>query len=384
MQKKLLVFVPEFPVITETFIARELSALVELGQFEVQIVAMRRGTAPIPENLKSKIYFHRVTFWDYLRGKLHSFKHPIRRFRAFKAVGFTRPFLFIKTLGYANVFSKFQPDLIYAHFLSIPSTIALGAAILLDVPLGISGHARDVFEYPDRVDQKIKSAKFISICNKNAFGKLKGQNVKLIYHGINPGEIEVGAGVKRAEPPMILSIGRYVEKKGMEYLIRAAKALKDSGREFSLVIIGGGPLEPRLKSLTESLGLQNEVVLAGEQSFEDVRKTMHLASVYAQPSIDASGGDSDGVPNTLIEVALAGVPIVTTDAGGIRDFLSEENAILVPQKNPEKIAEGIIELLENENKAKELSANAKSRALEMFNTEKNIGELAGLISGAMK
>ena len=384
MQKKLLVFVPEFPVITETFIARELSALVELDRFDVQIVAMKRGTAPIPENLKSKIYFHRVTFWDYLRGKLHSFKHPIRRFRAFKAVGFTRPFLFIKTLGYANVFSKFQPDLIYAHFLSIPSTIALGASILLDVPLGISGHARDVLEYPDRVEQKIKSAKFISICNKNAFEKLKGKNVKLVYHGINPGEMEVGAGVKKAEPPMILSVGRYVEKKGMEYLIRAAKALKDSGREFSLVIIGGGPLEPRLKSLTESLGLQNEVVLAGEQSFEDVRKTMHLASVYAQPSIDASGGDSDGVPNTLIEVALAGVPIVTTDAGGIRDFLSEENAILVPQKNPEKIAEGIIELLENENKAKELSANAKSRALEMFNTEKNIGELAGLISGAMK
>lgn len=382
MQKKVLVFVPEFPVVTETFIARELSALAGIRQLDIQILAMRRGRGEVPQNLKTLTHFRKVSILDILRGKATFMASPSKWMRAYKAVGFTRPYLFLKTLGYASMFSRFQPDIIYAHFLSVPSTIALGASILLDVPLGISAHARDVLEYPDRAQEKTHLAKFIAVCNKNAFSKLKGKNVHLLYHGINPEDLN-GSG-NMPDTPMILCLARYVEKKGLEYLIEAAKTLKDSGQQFSMNLVGGGPLQSDLTKKVSDLGLQNEVFLLGEKPFDVVRELMHSASVYVQPSIDAVGGDSDGVPNALIEAAMIGVPIVTTDAGSIRDFLSEDNSILVPQRDPGELANGMIKLLDNKKLGGKLSAHAKTTALEVFNMQENIGKLSKLILRAAK
>ncbi len=386
MQKKVLVFVPEFPVTTETFISRELSALAELGRFDIQLVAMKRGTAPIPENLKSKVYFHRVSFFDYLRGKWSSFWHPVRRFRAFKAVGFTRPFLFIKILGYANVFSKFQPDLIYAHFLSTPSTIALGVSILLDVPLVISAHARDVLEYPDLITEKAKHAKFITFCNKNALGAVKSKvdpslhsKLKLIYHGVDPESLVLpsGAGSKKFEYPFIFTIGRLEEKKGIKYLIEASETLK---KEVSHVvyIAGGGPLLGELESLIKSKGLEESFVLLGKTPFNEVLPYLHAADMYVQPSINAEGGDADGVPNSLIEAAMLKVPIVTTDAGSISDFLDSSNALIVPQKDSVKLAEAIKKLLNDADLRNSLSTAAYNKAIKMFDLDKSIKEIENL------
>jgi len=384
MQKRILVFVPEFPVVTETFIARELSALEELKRFKITILALKHGRGQLPENLTEITRFHKLNIFDILMGIGLILVKPAKALKMFKTIGFTRVYLFFKILGYSIVFAKYRPDFIYSHFLSSPSTIALGVSIMLDVPLGISGHARDVLEFPDIPAKKVKLARFIAICNKNAMERVKGENVHLVYHGLNDQELLTAEKVSKPPIPEILSIGRYVEKKGLEYLIRAAKELKDSGREFTVNIIGVGPLTEKFKKLVEGLGLEKTVFLLGEFSFDEVRRYLHSASVYVQPAVDAPGGDSDGIPNTLIEAALVGVPIVATGAGSIRDFLDDNNAILVTQKNSEEIAAGIAKLMDDSELATRLVEAAKARAHEMFDEGRNIAQLAKLIESGLR
>ena len=93
--------------------------------------------------------FYRLNVLDVFSALSYFVKYPKRVFQAWVAIGLLRPYLFIKSLGYAKAFSKYNPEIIYVHFLSKPSTIALAVSIILNVPLAIAAHARDVLEYPD-------------------------------------------------------------------------------------------------------------------------------------------------------------------------------------------------------------------------------------------
>ena len=101
-------------------------------------------------------------------------------------------YLFLKALGYTKIFSEYKPDLIFAHFMSTPSTIAMISSKILDVPLAISAHAKDITVEAEYVEEKIEAAKFIAICNKNAYDYLlrmsninNPDNIHLIYHGVD-------------------------------------------------------------------------------------------------------------------------------------------------------------------------------------------------------
>jgi glycosyltransferase involved in cell wall biosynthesis len=247
------------------------------------------------------------------------------------------------------------------------------AAEVLGIDYGISAHARDITEYPHLIKQKVKTARFISICNKNAHEKVlkeagqeNTENVHLIYHGYDPEILRMENPPPKDTPPLILLVGRYVEKKGIAYALEAAKILKDEDKVFKMVIVGGGILKEELNRKVTRFDLEKYVDLAGPQPHAKVVELLHKASVYIQPSIVAKSGDVDGIPNGLVEAALVGVPSITTNAGSISDFLTENNAIIVDQRNSKGLAEGIRFLLENIEEANNLAAKAHVKALKMF------------------
>lgn len=391
MQKNVVVFIPEFPVLSETFIEREIDKLIESRKIDVFIVTTKSGTGFRSKKAERATNYEKLTLPVMFLSLSYLFKRSAKVIEALSVLGISHIYEFIKSIGYAKIFAKYEPQVIYSHFLSKPSTIALGAAIILDLPIVISAHAKDVFENADLVKQKAKYSEAILFCNKRAMEKvaeLSGledtNNLKLVYHGCNPSNLVVtrDGRLKKPSKIFIFSIARLVEKKGINYLIKAAKILEDSGTKHKIFVAGGGPLYEELDKQIEDLKLWDNFVLLGPTKFDNIKAYLDLADLFVLPSIKDSNGDSDGVPNTLIEAALAKVPIVTTDAGSIGDFLDETNATIVPQKDSQALASGMEKVLGNNKLRDSLTEKAYQKALDMFDEDKNVGELEEILFNA--
>jgi glycosyltransferase involved in cell wall biosynthesis len=300
-------------------------------------------------------------------------------------------YLWFKSVGYAYLLSKIKFDRIHAHFLSEPSTIALVAAMLLDKSFSLSGHARDVFGEkggPELIPEKLRYAKFAALCNKKAYihcVNLAGTKDKnksyLLPHGV---EISLSKDVvMNNSVPVIFFLGRFVEKKGIKYLIEAAKILKDKGENFVVQLIGYGPMFKELKDMVESLDLAKDVTFINEGKGIDSAAAldyMSEADVVVVPSVDLADGDSDGVPNTILEAGIYSKPVVTTDAGSILEVISNgENGIIVKQKDSNELATALLKALHDQDQSVRIGAALHESVKEHYDIKKNIIELEKLL-----
>lgn len=419
-KKRILYFVPQFPVLSETFIEREVSKLVEFGNLDLQIVSLQPGTGALSENLEGKIEYVNLSLFDCLKAFIsYILLSPKKALEAHKLISGddktpyflssgdssnprsktsvlgkfhnSRLIHYLKGLGYAKVFERYNPDHIHAQFLSDSSTICMVAAKVLDLPFSISAHAIDVFVEGTLIPIKAREATFISVCNGNTWSEVVKQanltkssgKVKLMFHGINTEKLFSGEPWEKPAVPVILSIGRLVEKKGHEYLIKASRILKDHGVVHQIRIGGGGPLYQELFDLIKSLNVADTVEIIGQSAAEgptnkQVGSLMQSADIYSAQFIVASTGDRDGLPTTVIEAALARLPIVATAAGSMRDLITGETGIVVPEKDPEALATAFEKLLSDKELRQNLASKVNIAAKKNFNIERNVKELEDL------
>ncbi len=398
-KKRVLYFVPEFPRISETFIEREISKLIEWGNLDVTVLSLAKATGSTSQAVMERTVYKRLSFTDFLGGLVYLFTSPrdvIRYFKLAREIPnqslLPKVYFFLKSLGYTKIIARLSPDHIHAHFFSWPSTTVLIASHILGIPFSISAHARDVFMEGELIAKKIQSAKFVSICNSFARNKaldLAGKDVdptkvKLIYHGIDPKIFETPPKMPRWEAPAIFLGGtRLVEKKGIKYMIEASKILVDRGTRHRVDLVGPGDLYYELDKLIGDLGLKNTVFIHGGGKgtpFAEVLEYYKVADVFVLPSIETGAGDADGVPTVCIEAAMAKLPIVSTAAGGITDLIEDGvTGLIVEQRNPQAIADSVQKLLSDKELATKLGQNAYAKAVQMFDITKNIGQLENLL-----
>ncbi len=396
--KKILYFIPEFPKLTETFIEREVSKLVELNELDIQVLSVKKATGFLSPNLSTKVIYRDINLLDFINGLLILIK-SINKFGLFFRIissdrvlsKVIRNFVyFLKSIGYASVIAKYNPDHLHAHFLSYPSTLVMFTSILLEIPFSISGHARDVFVDGELIPMKVVHAKFISICNTYAWSKCvelsrgeNSSNIHKIYHGMDLREaLSTTAILKKPNRPFIFAGSRLEEKKGLRYLIEASKILRDKGIDHEIHIVGPGTLYSQLVEQVNYCGLQNNIFIPGEGkglSNAQVMEYFKVADIFAHPSIETGTGDVDGVPTFVIEASMAKVPVVTTSAGSITDLIDEESGILVKQKDAYSLADGIEKLILNPELRVKLGARAYEKAQSMFNLTKNVSALQDLL-----
>jgi colanic acid/amylovoran biosynthesis glycosyltransferase len=397
-KKTVLFFVPTFPVMSETFIERELCELKSRGNINVQIAAFKKGSELNCKELSDNVDYLGLGYKD-LFSALVTFatENPIVLWRTRTLLKhnknknyFANFYLWLKSVGYAYLLSKKKFDQIHAHFLSDPSTIALVAAMLLDKPLSLSGHARDVFGEdggPELIPEKLRYAKFAALCNKKAYVhcvNLAGTKDKnksyLMPHGVDTDTI---LSSTQNSVTHLYFIGRFVEKKGLSYLVEAAKILKERGEKFILQLGGYGPLLKEIKSLVEKLNLNNEVVFLNEGkglNSETALKYMYESDIFVMPSIDLDNGDSDGVPNNILEAGTFAKPVVTTDAGSILEVVKNgENGIVVKQRDSQGLADAMQKLMDDKNLAGKLGSNLNKFVKEHYDIKKNIIDLEKLL-----
>ncbi len=396
--KKILVFIPEFPVLTETFIARDLEKLVQLGNLEITIVYLKKGKGEIPEILKPHAHKARLNVIDLLFSLRYFFTKSDKIWELQKIIRgdltkstWGKFYLLVKALGYANILKNYQPSEVHAHFYSDFPSLAMFVAIILDRPFSITAHARDVLEYPHLPKTKAKKAKFISVCNQHAYRRLMRiseadeSKVHLIHHGIDsahifPKEINI---TKPGGPMIFMGGTRLTEKKGIEYMIEASKILKDRGFKHEVYLVGPGPLYEKLQQKISELALEETFYIKGQGKgapFSEIAQYYLIADLFVLPIVKSEYGDADGIPNTIIEAALAKLPIITTDAGSVTELIIDDvTGVIVPQRNSEILATEIERLLLDQERKQRLGNAVYLKAQEMFDQETNVKKLESLL-----
>jgi len=249
---------------------------------------------------------------------------------------------------------KFRPRLVHAHFgLSGPAALTLADA--LGVPLIITYHGRDATiadeevrkswlgrEYVRGREAAVRKAGLIIAVSDFIRKQLltKGYpDSKVVVHrnGINTSYFRY-TGQERE--PVVLFVGRFVQKKGCEYLLHALGQLRYEGHPVRAVLIGDGPFRPTLEKLATDVGA--DVNFAGFLPLEEVRDWLGRATVVAVPSVTATDGDCEGLPTVILEAQAMGTPVVATRHAGIPEgVLENRSALLVTERDVAGLAQAI-------------------------------------------
>jgi glycosyltransferase involved in cell wall biosynthesis len=177
------------------------------------------------------------------------------------------------------------------------------------------------------------------------------------------------------------TLGRMVEKKGFDDLIRACSILKDKGVTFHLGIAGDGPQRKYLHDLVNASDLTGDISFQGPLPHDRVPAWMRELDLFVLPCRKDSQGDMDGIPVVLMEAMLSGVPVVSTRLSGIPELVEDgKTGILAAQDAPEDLALAIIRIHSDEQLRDRLRKNAVSRVETEFDIDKNIEKLSRLFN----
>lgn len=268
---------------------------------------------------------------------------------------------------------------LHAHFATMSTTVARLAARIAGIPYSFTAHAKDIFHenvVPEDLQQKINdAAAVITVSDFNidylhtTFDPPAGR-IHRIYNGLDTEQFHYKVPDNRL--PMVVSVGRLVEKKGFNDLIDACAILAGRGRPFRCQIIGTGPLETELRVQIERLGLQSLVELMGPLPRVELIETIQQAAVFAAPCVVTNDADRDGLPTVLLEAMALGTPCVSTDVTGIPEVLyDEKTGLMVSQRDPEGLANAIERLFIDPKLRMELAGGARQLIEAEFDIHQN-------------
>jgi glycosyltransferase involved in cell wall biosynthesis len=173
----------------------------------------------------------------------------------------------------------------------------------------------------------------------------------------------------------ILHVARLVEKKGTAPLLRAFAALGERPAA-RLEIVGEGPLRKRLERLAAGLGIADRVRFRGALQQEAVIELMQRATLLAAPSQTARDGDSEGLPNVVVEAMATGLPVVATDHGGICEALVDQRSgFIVSEGNVGELASRVADLLDSRDLRARMGLAARQIASEKFDFSRQMAKL---------
>ncbi|MGF1541037.1 MAG: glycosyltransferase family 4 protein [Pleurocapsa sp.] len=279
---------------------------------------------------------------------------------------------------------------LHAHFGSVATSVARLAAHFADVPYTFTAHAKDIFHDSvilEDMTRKIgDSAGVVTVSDYNrrylqqVYGDV-ANSVRRIYNGLDLSQFTYASPEHRL--PLILTVGRLVEKKGLPILIDACALLREWGCEFQCQIVGVGELAEKLTAQIARLDLSETVSLVGARPQNQVFELMQQAAVFAAPYIIGKDGNRDGLPTVLLEAMALGTPCVGTDVTGIPELIRhQETGLIVAQNNAETLAQALQKMLQNPALRVKFATKARKLMESEFNIHTNAAALRKLFQSS--
>lgn len=246
------------------------------------------------------------------------------------------------------ILHKIQPDIIHLQWTSVISWFEIDL-LNSSVPIVLSqrGFHSNVrpfidlgnFEYLKKWYPYIAGfhsvSKAISLNGDKIWDSPRKVN-KVVYTGIPLQEFSFLNQYVISKPLNLLSIGRAHWIKGYDYALQTCKILKDKNLPFHFTIIGGAGDE-ELQFLIADLELQGYVSLEGRMPQKEVFQRMRAASVLLMPSVE------EGIPNVAVEAMAFGLPVISTDCGGVPELIEDGvEGWVVPMRNPKAMADAVM------------------------------------------
>jgi colanic acid/amylovoran biosynthesis glycosyltransferase len=281
--------------------------------------------------------------------------------------------------------TRARVDHAHAHFATAAARIANLAWRMGGPTYSVTAHAKDIYHRevkPDHLRDKLGHATFVatvSEANRRYLDSLVADRTRL---HVVPNAVDLRrlgeVGERRREEGLVLSVARLVEKKGLPDLVEACALLRARGLEPRLEIAGDGPLRSELERGAREAGL--EATFHGALPHEQVIGLYRRAAVFCLPCVVASTGDRDGLPTSLLEAMALGVPVVTTGVSGLSEaVVPGVTGLVVPEHDPEAIADALARLLRDPDLGARLAAAARERVEEQFDLRVSVARLRALL-----
>lgn len=332
------------------FVERQTLGLAALPDVEVQVVAPI-GVPPWPlDRIGRYARFADVATeesWKGLTVFRPRFSHLPRSHGRFDAGAMARALL----PRLARLRESFRFDVIDAEFFfpDGPAAVRIGQA--LGVPVSIKARGADIHHWgrqpataaqvraAGRAAQGLLAVSEALKADMVALG-MPEERIAVHYTGIDRERFFIAdrAAAKAAlglAGPVVLSVGALIERKGQSLLVAALPAIPDA----TLVLIGGGEDRERLAALAQSAGVEARVRFAGVLPHAELGRWYQAADVMALPSA------SEGLANAWVEALACGVPVVTCDAGGVREAIDRPEAGRIVARDTAAIGAAIRDLL---------------------------------------
>lgn len=164
---------------------------------------------------------------------------------------------------------------------------------------------------------------------------------------------------------VVLTVGRLQQRKGQDMMIKALPSIREVIPDVLYCLVGGGAEEARLREMADSLGVTEHVEFAGELTDGQMLTRYQGCDLFALPNRRVNN-DDEGFGMVLLEAQSCGKPVLAGDAGGTRETLTEQTGVIVDCTSPEPLARAVIELLQNENRLKQMGLAGREHVTKRF------------------
>jgi glycosyltransferase involved in cell wall biosynthesis len=395
-----------YPRLSQTFVLNEILALEQIGvsiqifaltnphekTVQMQVNQVRASVQYLDEAVQSRAFgaMLRENF-EVARRHLKGYFWGLFYIATNKQIdqGYTasnRWQCFLQTIHFIHLLNLNEHETgkrinhLHAHFAHDPTLIAYLVHLITDIPFSFTAHARDLYQVPEKVLlDRIHEAQAVVTCCRanldylNRIASSEHSKFSLIYHGVNLNDFRPVSNLDASldqKYPLILSVGRLVEKKGFQDLLQALFLVKQRGEHFHCSIYGDGPLCKLLQEWIEHHGMTGEVVLMGDCTQQELIAIYQRATLFVLTPVPTEDGDRDGIPNVLLEAMAVGLPVVTTSVAGIPELVDHnENGLLYQPHDVEGVSSGIIELLSSAEKRSQFGNAASKKVKEQFDLD---------------
>lgn len=360
-KKRIALFSTSFLPYSQTFIYDELKA--HSNKYEVTVFCKTRinedkfpyGNFYKPPNKMGEIFYQNRAYWP----------------------------------GFNKVFREKKFDLIHAHF-GTGAVYALHYAKKFNIPLIVTFHGNDVASllnqtkwYPKQLRYTLKIKEILSTMNiglvvsKELIELLKdlGAEENKLKHfrlGINTDLFKPKIQIP-LKPVRFITIGRFTEKKGHIYSLRAFKNVIIQGYDAKLTLVGDGELMQDCKNFVYSNGLDNAVDFTGVIDSNKISNLLKNSHVMLAHSVVTPNFDREGLPTVIKEALACEIPVISTYHGGIPELVDHDRVgYLTKERDTELLSILMIKFIKNENLIEKFGKEGRKKVLELYDIDKEI------------
>ncbi len=394
------------PCLSETFVVREMAALrrrgldvrafsihppeaidnPEIPKLVQEVEVLVRPLLPIfwLAHLYFALFFP-ARYWgclrDYvLRDPGHQ-GHAWRRWQYFAISPYTAWRLRSLQIGH-----------VHGHMANVPATVAMMAARLAGISFSFTLHSYydtylDNLLFPEKLTAAaavVSVSRYYLDMLPRRYPEAAKVKIDVVRCGIDP-ESYVPQPHPRNDPPLLVSVARLTDTKGLPTLIQACGILRDQGVPLHCRIIGDGPDLEDLQKLIAQLQLQDRVFLVGKRQPPEVKAAYREADLMSLPCCYSRDprwfNNHDCIPYVLMESMAMGLPVISTRLGGIPELIQDgETGLLVEPEDPRGLAAAITRVLKDEDWARQLAQSGRNYVIQEFGADKNAQRLEAIFT----